>query len=581
MSAKVLVVGGAGAFGRRLVDGLLATTDASVVIAGRSLQRAEAVADELRRAHPGRDAQAAQIDRATAGAAEIAALDPFVVVDAAGPFQGADLAFARAVIAAGRHYVDIADARDFVAAFPALGAEAREAGVVAITGASSTPALSHAALDALTAGWRRVDAVEVAISPGNRAPRGLSVIAAILSYAGAPVRVLRGGAWGDAPGWGLLARRLMPGLGRRWLSLCETPDLDLIPARRPGIRTVLFRAGLELPILHLGLSATALLRRSGLVRDLARYAGPAKRLAAAFERFGTDRGGMTVVAEGRDAAGAPARALWSLVAEAGDGPNVPVLPALSFVRALLEGRPPAPAGAHVAAGLLSLEAFERESRRFAIATRIARSAPHGGSVFMRALGEAADRLPPAVRAAHDPDPRTRLAGAVDIDGAETAVARLAARLFGFPPAAAGAPAQVTIERAGTGEIWTRTFGGSAFRSRVEAGEEPGMLVERFGPLAFDLAITTDAEGFRLSVEGWRAFGLGLPLRLAPSTSARGFALPDGAYGFDVEIRLGRAGRLVRYRGRVTPASASDDVAEKATAGGETPPAVGRGDQRPQ
>src|ERR1700686_2412057 len=99
---------------------------------------------------------------------------------AAGPFQGAGYRLARAAIAAGLHYVDLADARDFVAGFGALDAAARAAGVVALSGASSTPALSHAVLDRLTKGWRSIDTVDIAISPGNRsAPRGLSVIRAI------------------------------------------------------------------------------------------------------------------------------------------------------------------------------------------------------------------------------------------------------------------------------------------------------------------------------------------------------------------------------------------------------------------
>src|SRR5207248_3844574 len=118
------------------------------------------------------------------------AVKAFAVVDAAGPFQGATYRLARAAIAAGIHYLDLADARGFVAGFGALDAEARTAGIVALTGASSTPALSHAVLDRLTAGWRRIDHIEIAISPGNRAsPRGLAVIRSILSYAGRPVPV--------------------------------------------------------------------------------------------------------------------------------------------------------------------------------------------------------------------------------------------------------------------------------------------------------------------------------------------------------------------------------------------------------
>ena len=133
------------------------------------------------------------------------------VVDAAGPFQGADYRVARAAITAGMHYLDLADGRGFVAGFAALDAEARAAGVVALTGASSTPALSCAVLDRLTAGWRQIDRIEIAISPGNRgSPRGLAVIRSILSYAGKPVRVFDGGVWAARPGWGMVTRRELP-----------------------------------------------------------------------------------------------------------------------------------------------------------------------------------------------------------------------------------------------------------------------------------------------------------------------------------------------------------------------------------
>jgi saccharopine dehydrogenase-like NADP-dependent oxidoreductase len=77
----------------------------------------------------------------------------FAAVEAAGPYQGGDYGLARAAIAAGPQDVDLADARDFVAGFgPAVDDAARAAGVVALTGASSTPALSNTALDTLTAG---------------------------------------------------------------------------------------------------------------------------------------------------------------------------------------------------------------------------------------------------------------------------------------------------------------------------------------------------------------------------------------------------------------------------------------------
>src|SRR5574338_326649 len=123
----VVIVGGAGVFGRRLAEGLLATTNARVVIAGRSLERAQRSALEVGAF------EAVALDRDRADVEALKAVNADLVIDAAGPFQGADLRFARTVIESGAHYLDLADARDFVAAFPALDALAREHGVSAIT----------------------------------------------------------------------------------------------------------------------------------------------------------------------------------------------------------------------------------------------------------------------------------------------------------------------------------------------------------------------------------------------------------------------------------------------------------------
>src|SRR5277367_4649119 len=100
MARTVLVVGGAGAFGSRLVTGLIETTAFDVVIAGRDLRRAAAQAATVAKAR----ARATCIDTATVTAEELRATEAFVVVDAAGPFQGADYRLARAAIGAGLHY---------------------------------------------------------------------------------------------------------------------------------------------------------------------------------------------------------------------------------------------------------------------------------------------------------------------------------------------------------------------------------------------------------------------------------------------------------------------------------------------
>ncbi len=365
---RVLVVGGAGVFGSRLVDAVLAGTAWEVVVAGRDAGRTEAFLASRRTAVTAPRLHALVLDAAWPEASVLAATGALAVVDAAGPFQGARYALAEAAIAAGLHYLDLADARDFVAGFaPALDAPARARGVVALTGASSTPALSHAALDELTRGWSVVEDVLVCISPGNRAPRGLSVVRAILSYAGRPLPVFLDGAWTSAPGWGLTRRLAMPGLGRRWASLCDTPDLDLIPARLGVRRSAVFLAGLELPVLHLGLALLALPVRLGLLRSLVPLARVVRAAAVPFGRLGTDRGGMVVRAGGRDASGAAVRAAWHLVAEGGDGPRVPVLPALAALRALAEGRLHEP-GARPCVGVLTLAEIEAEMAPYRLRT---------------------------------------------------------------------------------------------------------------------------------------------------------------------------------------------------------------------
>ncbi|WP_376087184.1 saccharopine dehydrogenase NADP-binding domain-containing protein [Roseomonas sp. CCTCC AB2023176] len=397
---RVLVLGGTGAFGERLVRGL-AREEFAVIVGARGLPRVEALAREV-------GAAAAQLDAEALTAEQFRALDAWAVVDASGPFVAGRWGVARAAIGAGAHYLDLADGRAFVAAFPAaLDAEARAAGLVAVTGVSSTPALSCAALDALTAGWTGVDTVEVAILPGNRAPRGLAVIRSILSWAGKPVRVFLDGRWQERPGWGLTRRLRAEGLGPRLASLADTPDLDAVPARYGVRRSAVFRAGLEVPLMHLGLLVASLPLRVLPGLSLEPLARPVRAAASWLDGLGSDRGGMVAAATGRDAAGDPVAATWTLVAEAGDGPWVPSLPALAALRRLAQET--VEPGARSAAGFLTLPEIEATfaPHRITSGIRVDRPAPVV-PLFRRVLGEAAwAALPAPVRDVHAPRPGSR------------------------------------------------------------------------------------------------------------------------------------------------------------------------------
>ena len=549
------MVGGTGAFGERLVRGLLATTDMRVVVAARGIERARALAAAL----GGLPRVAAvRLDVASVGAEALRTLGAFAVVDAAGPYRPGAHRLAQAAIQAGVHYLDLADGRAYVAGFAAgLDGPARAGGVVALAGCSSTPALSCAVLDHLTAGWTRVDRVEVAILPGNRAPRGLAVMRSILSWAGQPVQVFLDGGWTTRPGWGLTRRTEAPGLGRRWSSLADTPDLDQVPARYRVRRSAVFRAGLELPPLHWGLLLASLPVRAacrlGLRLSLEPLAAAMRCLAGLVHGLGTDRGGMVAEAWGLDAAGQPLHRRWTLVAEAGDGPVIPTLPALAILRALAAGKP-LPPGARPCVGVLTLPEIAAEFAPYRIHTS-EDGAPSPPPLFARVLGRGYDALPAPVRAVHAPCPHLRLRGRASVEGPAGLLARLAAVPFGFPPAAADVPVQVCIEAVDGGESWTRSFGGRRFRSRMAAGAKAsagGGLEERFGPFAFRLHVAADADGLTMQVGAWRIGPIPMPRRLAPRASAREWVDEHGRFRFDVAVTLPVAGRLVRYAGWLEP-----------------------------
>ncbi|RYG20569.1 MAG: SDR family NAD(P)-dependent oxidoreductase [Caulobacteraceae bacterium] len=536
----VLVIGAGGVFGSRLAEGLL-RHGFGVVVAGRDRPRAEGVAARLRRAFPGETVEVAVLDTTTLTPDQLRATGASIVADMAGPFQGAEPTTARAAIAAGLHSVDLADGRDFVKAFPALDAAARAAGVVALTGCSSTPALSNAVLDRLTEGWREIVSVEAAISPGARAPKGLSVMQAILSWTGRPVMVFDGGVWTMRRGWSGLYRRDFGKAGIRPVSVCETPDLDLFPARFEPRERALFLAGMEPWPLHL--EGWLLSRLVSLFRfDPVPLAKPLLVMASLHSTTGSDRGAMRVQALGVDGQGRMARAVWRLVAESGEGPVTPSLPALAAIRAIVAGQ--VASGARACVGVLPLEAIVEEMAPQGLATE----AVNERGLYPRAIGPAFDDLPAPIRALHETPGRSLWRGRAMTEGASGPLAALAARIIGFPKAQTDCESEVAIDADGERSIWRRRIGGQGFASVLSRPREGGRVRERFGPLSMDLTLTPEGGRLVYRVDGWRAGPIPLPRVLCPATVAFEDVDAEGRFVFDVTITAPLVGRLVRYRG---------------------------------
>ena len=365
---RVLVVGGYGTFGGRVVALLEDEPRLTLIVAGRSLHRAE---DFVRARRPRARLQAAEFDRGANVVGQLAALAPAVVVDASGPFQAYGYGLIEACIAAGIHYLDLADGSDFVAGVGVLDAPARAAGVFCLAGASSFPTLNAAVVRRLAQGLQRVDTIRAGIAPLPSGGVGANVIRAIASYAGQRVALRRNGVTGHAIAFAEQMRFTVAPPGHRPLrdrlfSLVDVPDLRVLAELWPELESVWIGAGPVPEIWHRALIACAHVVRLGLVRSLSPLA-PWMHFASSKLGWGERRGGMFVTVTGRTAAGATAQRSWHLLAEGEDGPMIPAMAVEAVIRALLEGRAPRP-GARAAMRDVELADYERMFARWRIYT---------------------------------------------------------------------------------------------------------------------------------------------------------------------------------------------------------------------
>jgi Saccharopine dehydrogenase NADP binding domain len=360
-SRTVLILGAFGAFGRRIADGLARTTDLAIIAAGRKIS-----------GMVGGRVRSQVLDARAIDEAQLMDLNPGILIDAVGPFQGRDRRLARICAKLGIHYVDLADGREFVAGVGTLDDAARQHGALIVSGASTVPALSSAVVEQLAMHFSAVEEIDIGIAPGYQGPRGLATIQAILGYVGRPIPVWRNSRMQVAHGWDGGTKHNYPyPVGARNLALVDVPDTALMPLRYPCLRQLTVRAGLEVPIVHRMLSGLGFLVRVGLIRDLAHHAALLRSIASWFDRAGSGNGAMHVTLRGPRADGAAQSMTWTLVAERGDGPQIPATAAILLAKKLL-GVPGYAEikvrGAMPAVGLLHMEEFEREWQPYAIRT---------------------------------------------------------------------------------------------------------------------------------------------------------------------------------------------------------------------
>ncbi len=151
---------------------------------------------------------------------DLSALSPNLVIHTGGPFRGQNYRVAEACIANKSHYIDLSDDRRFVCDISYLNERALKNGLLIISGASSVPGLSSTVIDSFIDQFSRLDKIDFAIAPGNKADRGEATVRGILSYTGHPFSVFSKGKWIDQYGW-MSPRKLYfnEAIGHRWLAI--------------------------------------------------------------------------------------------------------------------------------------------------------------------------------------------------------------------------------------------------------------------------------------------------------------------------------------------------------------------------
>ena len=559
---KVLIIGGYGTFGSRLVELLKDEPNLKIIIAGRSRSRAKTLCIIQTFA----ELVPAEFDRDGDVEAQIGWLKPDIVIDASGPFQayGEDpYRVVRGALAAGADYMDLADSTDFVVGISQFDEAARAAGKVVLSGLSTYPALSGAVIRHLANGLNTVDRIAAGIAPSPYAGFGDSVIKGILSYAGKPVQIVRNGRVMRAPG--LVDSRnytiTQPGkipLFTRRFSLVDVPDLKLLPQHYPRAGEVWFSVGTEPAWLLKLLNTFGELVRNKVLRSLS-FLAPVIGWVANRFHWGEHRGGMFVRLYGHDLDGNLCRRRWHLIGEGDDGPHVPVMAVAAIIARRLAGQPTEP-GARPADRELLLQEFDPFLAARNISTMVLSDVPEdlNRPVYRRVLEHRYKHLAQPLQVLHHVTATSRFRGRSRVERGGNPLSWLVASLLRFPKAGQDVPVEVELSVKRRVETWVRRFDGKEFRSTQEygTGRYEGLIVEKFGPMSFGLALVEEDGNLYLILRRWDMFGLVMPKWLAPRIVAFEHAARD-RFNFSVKMSLPLIGLIVAYRGWLEPVAQAE------------------------
>ena len=400
---KILILGGYGNFGKRLSITFV-KNNIPIIIAGRNKTSAEQLRDHIKEQYDNAIIDIAIFDVDNDLSNQLDKLKPAIVINTCGPFQSKDYSVALACIKHNIHYIDLADARDFVNHITTLDQKAKQAGVAVISGASTVPGLSSAVLDHFKEEFKHINSLTYGITPGQLADRGLATTESILSYLGKPLRPAVGSNQ-IRYGWQDIYRQTYPELRNRWMANCDIPDLDLLP-RHYKINEIHFSAGMESEFLHFGIWLTSWLVRLKLPTNLTKHAKSLLKFSHRFDRFGTPDGGMHMIINGTDCQNQPKTIKWFLIAKQGHGPQIPIIPAVILAKKLLSDEPSQLIGAQPCVGLVTLDDYLNELSGLDITTHVKRieALKSEGELFKKILGPEWKTLHPDIQKRFEKNP---------------------------------------------------------------------------------------------------------------------------------------------------------------------------------
>lgn len=237
---NVIALGGAGAMGRLAVRTLAACeTVSGLTIADYDLEAAIALSGEL-----GEKCAAIKIDANNHNEMVDAIRGNDVALGTIGPFYKYETKMARACIEAGVNYVSICDDYDAAAALLELDADAREAGITAITGVGWTPGVTNVLVRKAAELLDEVEDISVSWGCHTMDTEGKAVTAHVLHIFSGVVPSYQGGrtAWIPA-GSGSERIRFPEPVGDVFVCNVGHPEPVTIP-RYINARTVTLKGGM-------------------------------------------------------------------------------------------------------------------------------------------------------------------------------------------------------------------------------------------------------------------------------------------------------------------------------------------------